>query len=154
VPGNAPPWHAHFADVEVDLTTGKVNVLKIVAAHDVGRAINPMIVEGQIEGGVLMGMGYATNEEIRYNEKGEQQSFNYGNYMLPTAMDRPEIEAVIIESCDPTGPYGAKGVGETGMVPTPAAILNAVHNALGIRFTELPMSEERVYKALKENNVI
>ncbi|MCL2496331.1 MAG: molybdopterin-dependent oxidoreductase, partial [Clostridiales bacterium] len=114
-PGNAPPWHAHFAEVEVDLSTGKVDVIKIVAAHDVGKAINPQIVEGQIEGGVLMGVGYATSEEILYDRQGKQQSYGYRNYMLPTAADRPEIEAVIIESNDPTGPFGAKGVGETGM---------------------------------------
>ena len=153
VPGNAPPWHAHFAEVEVDLTTGKVDVLRVVAAHDVGKAINPLIVEGQIEGGVLMGVGYATNEEILYDAEGRQQSFNYHNYMLPTAADRPEIEAVIIEAADPTGPFGAKGVGETGMVPTPAAILNAVYDALGIRFMELPLSQERVYKAINKNNL-
>jgi len=148
VPQNAPPWHAHFAEVEVELTTGKVTVVKVVAAHDVGRAINPLIVEGQIEGGVLMGVGYATCEEILYDRLGKQQNNNYRNYMLPTAVDRPEIEAVIVESNDPTGPFGAKGVGETGMVPTPAAIMNAVYDALGIRFTELPMNGERVLKAL------
>jgi xanthine dehydrogenase molybdenum-binding subunit len=150
VPGNAPPWHAHFAEVEVDLSTGKVIVVKIVAAHDVGKAINPLIVEGQIEGGVLMGVGYAINEEILYNEHGKQQNYSYFNYMLPTAADRPEIEAVIIEANDPTGPFGAKGVGETGMVPTPAAIMNAVYDAVGIRFKELPMNAEKVFKALKE----
>ena len=149
VPGNAPPWHAHFAEVEVNLTTGKVDVLRVVAAHDVGKAINPLIVEGQIEGGVLMGVGYATNEEILYDTKGRQQSFSYHNYMLPTALDSPLIEAIIIEAADPSGPLGAKGVGETGMVPTPAAILNAVYDALGIRFMELPLNQERVYLALK-----
>ncbi|MCL1975031.1 MAG: molybdopterin-dependent oxidoreductase [Firmicutes bacterium] len=149
VPGNAPPWQAHFAEIEVDLTTGKIDVLKIVAAHDVGKAVNPQIVEGQIEGGVLMGVGYATTEEIRYDTKGRQQSYNYHNYMLPTAADRPEIEAVIIETCDPSGPLGAKGVGETGTTPTPAAIMNAVYDALGIRFMELPLNQERVYRAIK-----
>jgi xanthine dehydrogenase molybdenum-binding subunit len=150
IPGNAPPWHAHFAEVEADLSTGKISVLKVVAAHDVGKAINPLIVEGQIEGGVLMSVGYATGEEIVYDEQGKQQNTSYHSYMLPTAADRPEIEALIIEAGDPTGPLGAKGVGETGTIPTPAAILNAVYDALGIRFTELPLNEERVFKAWRD----
>ena len=154
IPGNAPPMQAHFAEVEVDLTTGKVDVLKVVAAHDVGKAINPSVVEGQIEGGVVMGVGYATTEEVVYDENGKQQNFNYHLYTMQTAVDRPEIEAVIVESNDPNGPFGAKGVGETGMIPTGAAILNAIHNALGVRPKELPVNMEKMYKFLKENNLL
>lgn len=152
VPPNAPPWHAHFAEVEVDTETGQVQVIKVAAAHDVGKAINPMIVEGQIEGGVLMGVGYAISEEIKYDEKGKQQNYSYHNYLMPTAEDAPEIDAIIVESNDPSGPFGAKGVGETGMVPTPAAIANAVYNAIGVRFKELPLTEERVFWGLQQKS--
>jgi len=154
IPGNAPPLQAHFADVEVDLTTGKVEVLKVVAAHDVGKAINPDIVEGQIEGGVLMGVGYATSEEIVYDDSGKQQNYNYHLYTLQTAIDRPEIVPVIVESNDPNGPFGAKGLGETGMIPTGAAILNAIADALGgVRPKELPVNMEKMYKFLEENKL-
>ncbi len=150
VPDNAPPWHAHFAEVEVDTETGQVRVIKMAAAHDVGKAINPGIVEGQIEGGVLMGVGYALSEEIRYDEKGRQLQDSIHKYMLPTAEDRPEIDAIIVEAEDPTGPFGAKGVGETGLVPTAGAVANAVYNAAGIRLKEIPLTPEKVFRALQE----
>lgn len=148
VPSNAPPWHAHFAEVEVDIETGQVRIIKIAAAHDVGKAINPAIVEGQIQGGVLMGVGYTVTEEIKYDSKGRQINNSLDKYILLTAADVPEIDTIIVETNDPTGPYGAKGVGECGMVPTAAAISNAVYNAIGIRFKEIPLTEERVLKAL------
>ncbi|TEB13013.1 xanthine dehydrogenase family protein molybdopterin-binding subunit [Pelotomaculum propionicicum] len=151
VPDNAPPWHAHFAEVEVDTELGQIRVIKVAAVHDVGKAVNPMIVEGQIEGGVLMGIGYALSEEIKYDEKGKQLHDSFHKYMLATADDTPEIDVMIVESNDPTGPFGAKGVGETGLVPTAAAIANAVYDATGIRFTEIPLTEERVFRALAEN---
>lgn len=151
VPDNAPPWHAHFAEVEVDTELGQVRVVKVAAVHDVGKAINPMIVEGQIEGGVLMGIGYALSEEIKYDEKGKQLHDSFHKYMLATADDTPEIDVMIVEANDPTGPFGAKGVGETGLVPTAAAIANAVYNATGIRFFEIPLTEEKVFRALQEN---
>ena len=151
IPPNAPPWHAHAAEVEVDMATGMVRVLKIAAAHDVGKAINPTIVEGQIEGGVVMGVGYATREEITYDEKGRPYNDGFHKYMLPTADDIPEIDAILIESCDPTGPFGAKGVGECGLVPTAAAIASAVEDAIGIRFTEIPLTPVRVLKGIKNS---
>lgn len=151
VPRNAPPWHAHFVEVEVDTETGQVKVLKVAAAHDVGKGINPLIVEGQIEGGVLMGVGYAVSEEIQYDSKGRQIHNNLNKYIVLTDADIPEIDTIIVESNDPTGPFGAKGVGECGMVPTAAAIANAVYNAIGIRFKEIPLTEERVLKALTNN---
>lgn len=151
IPGNAPPWHAHFAEVEVDTETGQIKVIKIAAAHDVGKAINPVIVEGQIQGGVLMGVGYAISEEILYDSNGRQIHNNLDKYMLLTAADAPEIETFIVETNDPTGPFGAKGVGECGMVPTAAAIANGVYNAIGIRFKEIPLTEERVLTALTQH---
>lgn len=152
VPQNAPPWLAHFADVSVDTETGKVTVNKLVAAHDVGRAINPQIVEGQIEGGLAQGYGYALTEEILYNEKGKQQHTSFEKYMLPTAADLPHLEAIIVESDEPTHPYNVKGVGETGLIATAAAIMNAVYDATGIRFQEIPMTPERVFAALHKDS--
>lgn len=150
IPENAPPWEAHFAEVEVDTETGQVKVIKLVAAHDVGRAIHPQIVEGQMEGGLVQGLGYALSEEIRYNAAGKQLNDSFSKYMLPTAADIPEMESIIVEAPDPTHPYGVKGVGETGLVPTAGAIANAIYEAIGIRFFEIPITEEKVYKALKE----
>ncbi|WP_089610257.1 xanthine dehydrogenase family protein molybdopterin-binding subunit [Dehalobacterium formicoaceticum] len=150
IPANAPPWHAHFVEVEVDTETGVIQIIKVAAAHDVGRAINPKIVEGQIEGGVVMGLGYALGEEILVDDKGKPQHTGIHKYFLPTAMDIPEIDAMYVESIDPTGPFGAKGVGECGLVPTAPAVATAVFDAIGIRFTEIPMTPERVYKKIKE----
>ena len=150
IPNNAPPWHAHLAEVEVDKETGQVRVTKMVAAHDVGKAINPSIVEGQLHGGLVQGIGYALMEEILWDEQGRQLQDDLDKYMIPTAADVPEIKAIIVEAEDPTGPYGAKGVGETGLVPSAPAISNAIYNAVGIRFHEIPITEEKIYKALHE----
>lgn len=148
VPENAAPWHACFADVEVDSTTGQVKILKMVSAHDVGQAVNPELVEGQIEGGVVQGIGYALTEEITYNAKGVQQQNSMHNYMVPTIEDIPAIESIIVESSDPTGPFGAKGAGECSLVCPASAILNAVVNATGHQFAELPLTPERVFMEL------
>ena len=149
VPENAPPWHACFAEVEVDVRTGQIDVIKLTAAHDVGRAINPRIVEGQIEGGAAQGVGYALGEEITYDAKGRQLQTSMHNYMSPTVEDMPPIHAIVVEASDPTGPYGAKGAGECSLVCPASAIANAVANAVGRRFTEIPMTPERVFKALR-----
>ena len=146
----AVPWHAHAAEVEVDMETGVIRVLKVVAAHDVGVAINPQIVEGQIEGGVLMMIGYALREEVRFTEDGHPYNDSFHKYMVLTAADLPEIEAVIVEASDPNGPFGAKGVGESAVIPTAAAIADAVEDAIGIRFHEIPMTPERVLHAIRE----
>ncbi len=145
IPPNAPPWHCCAAEVEVDMELGTVQVIKMAAAHDVGTVINPRIVEGQIEGGVVQGIGYALSEEILYKPNGEQAHSSFSAYMLPTAEDIPEIDAFIVEGNDPSGPFGAKGAGECGLVCPASAIANAVANALGIHVNELPMTAERVY---------
>ena len=142
---------AQAAEVEVDIETGKVRVLKIVAAHDVGRAINPMYVEGQIEGGIQMGIGYALTEELQVRE-GRVLNPTFLDYRVPTALDMPNMETVIIETADPEGPYGAKGVGEMGGTPTAPAIANAVYDAIGIRMHQVPMTGERVLRALKDKS--
>jgi xanthine dehydrogenase molybdenum-binding subunit len=138
---------AQMAEVEVDTETGQVRVLRLVCANDVGRAINPMAVEGQIEGGAQMGLGYALTEELLVRD-GEVLNPDFLDYRLFTAADMPEIETIIVETSDPEGPFGAKGVGEMGGTPTAAAIANAVFDAVGLRLTRLPMTPERVLAAL------
>jgi CO/xanthine dehydrogenase Mo-binding subunit len=142
-------YGAHGVEVEVDRESGKVKILKYVAAHDVGRAINPMLLEGQIYGAAVMGVGYALTERLIL-EKGEVMNPNFRDYKLLTAKDAIPVEPVIIESMDPAGPYGAKGIGEPGLVPTAPAIANAIYDAVGIRLKKLPMTPERVLKAIKE----
>ena len=138
---------AQMAEVEVDVETGMVRVLRLTCANDVGRAINPMAVEGQIEGGAQMGLGYALTEELLV-ENGRVINPDFLDYRLFTAADMPQIETIIVETDDPTGPFGAKGVGEMGGTPTAAAIANAIFNAIGVRITELPLTPERILAAL------
>lgn len=137
------------AEVEVDEETGKVEVLRLVAAHDVGKAINPAMVAGQIYGAVVTGVGYALTEEI-CTKDGYVLNPNFMDYKMLTALDLPRIEPVIVESYEPSGPYGAKGVGEPGLVATAPAIANAIYDAVGVRIKDLPISPEKVLKALKE----
>ncbi len=142
-------YATQIAEVDVDDETGEVEVLRIVAAHDCGTAINPMLVEGQVEGGISMGIGFALQEEILFDAAGRQINPNLTNYIMPTALDMPEIEVDIVKSFDPTGPFGAKGVGEPTSVPTAAAILNAIRDAVGVRITSLPATPEKVLAAIK-----
>lgn len=134
-------------EVEVDLETGQVRPLRVIAAHDVGRALNPMAVEGQIEGGIQMGLGYALTEEVLV-EEGRVRNPDFLDYRLFTAADMPEIETIIVESDDPEGPFGAKGVGEMGTNAVAAAVANAVYDAIGVRITSLPITGEKVLRAL------
>ncbi|MBP2641284.1 MAG: aerobic-type carbon monoxide dehydrogenase, large subunit CoxL/CutL-like protein [Firmicutes bacterium] len=138
-----------IVEVEVDTATGKIEVLKVVAAHDVGRAVNPDMVVGQIEGGTVMGLGYATLEELEINQ-GKIKNPNLDTYLLATSLDVPEIVSVIVEDQEPTGPFGAKGVGEPALIPTAAAIANAVYDAIGVRIYSLPITPEKVLAALDE----
>ncbi|MCK6623826.1 MAG: xanthine dehydrogenase family protein molybdopterin-binding subunit [Anaerolineae bacterium] len=140
---------AQMAEVEVDTETGIVRVLRLACANDVGRAINPLAVEGQIEGGAQMGLGYALSEELIVRE-GQVLNPDFRLYRLFTAADMPQIETCLIETDDPQGPFGAKGVGEMGGTPTAAAIANAIYDAVGVRLTELPMTPERVLAALDQ----
>jgi len=146
--GQAPGFSTQFCDVEVDPETGKVTILRFVAAQDVGRAIHPSYVEGQIQGGVVQGIGWALNEEYIYNAKGQLDNAGFLDYRCPVASDLPMIEAVLVEVPNPAHPYGAKGVGEVNICPPMAAIANAIENATGKRLTELPMSPPRVLAAL------
>jgi nicotinate dehydrogenase medium molybdopterin subunit len=142
-------YATQLAEVEVDTETGKVEVLRVIAATDVGKAIHPANVEGQIEGGVVMGLGYALTEEVK-QEKGYVKTKNLGEYMVPTSMDIPEIETHIVEVPISSGPYGAKGVGEPALIPTAPAILNAIAHALGMRVTELPANLENLHRLIRE----
>ena len=142
-------YATQIAEVDVDDETGEVDIIRIVAAHDCGTAINPMLVEGQIEGGISMGIGFALQEEILFDAAGHQINPNLTNYIMPTSLDMPEIEVNIVKSYDPTGPFGAKGVGEPTAVPTAAAILNAIRNAVGVRITSLPATAEKILAAIK-----
>jgi len=142
-------YGTHGVEVEVDKETGKVKILKYIAAHDVGRALNPMLLEGQVYGGVSMGVGYALTEELIMKD-GEVMNANFRDYKMLTAKDAYPIEPVIVETMDKDGPYGAKGVGEPGCVPTAPAIANAIYNAVGVRIKSLPITPEKVLEALKE----
>jgi aldehyde oxidoreductase len=134
---------AHMAEIEVDTDLGTVRVLKITAAHDVGRAINPTLIEGQIEGGVAQGLGMALMEEF-FPGKGE----NLHDYLIPSAGDIPIVESILIEDPSPIGPFGAKGIGEQAVIPTAPAILNALHDAIGIRVRKVPATPDRIRAAI------
>jgi len=149
-PHNAPGFQAHFAEVEVDTETGRVKVLKVVAANDVGRAINPQDCEGQIEGGVLQGIGFALGEELTFDEAGNPINPRFSQYEVPGPDGVPEIETVLVEPNEPSGPYGAKGIGDIVVTSMPAAIANAIYNATGARVRDLPLTPERVLQALGE----
>jgi CO/xanthine dehydrogenase Mo-binding subunit len=135
------------AEVEVDLDTGRIDVLRVVAAHDVGRALNPAGAEGQIEGGVAMGLGYAVTEELIVKE-GKVVNPYFRDYKMPTARDMPQIKTILVETNDPGGPFGAKGLGEAGAICTAPAIANALYAATGVRIKALPLTPERVLEAI------
>jgi CO/xanthine dehydrogenase Mo-binding subunit len=149
--GNPYPTYAYatqIAEVEVDTRTGFVKVLRLIAAHDVGKAINEELVRGQIVGGIGFGLGQALMEDMAL-DAGRNLNPNFVDYLIPTAMDMPKVEALIVEAPDPTGPFGAKGVAEPANVPTTPAILNALYDAVGVRINDLPATPEKVLNALK-----
>ena len=139
---------AHIVDVEVDEETGKVQILRYTATQDAGKAIHPSYVEGQMQGGVAQGIGWALNEEYIYNAEGAMTNASFLDYRIPTCLDLPMIDTVIVEVPNPGHPYGVRGVGEIPIVPPPAAIANAIYDAIGVRMTELPMSPDRLLKAI------
>jgi CO/xanthine dehydrogenase Mo-binding subunit len=149
--GNVSATYAFAAQaalVEVEEATGKVEVLRVASAHDVGRALNPVGCEGQIEGGIHMGLGYCLTEELRL-DRGRVLNPGFLDYKLLTAPDMPEILLTLIETVDEAGPFGAKGLGEAGTIPISAAVANAVKDAVDVRMTELPMTPERVWRAMR-----
>lgn len=149
----APYWPYTFCcygvEVEVDTETGIVEVIRGVCAQDVGRAINPELIEGQIDGGFAMGLGYGLMEDLHLVQ-GEIKHNRFANYLIPTALDMPELEKMIIEDPESTGPFGAKGIGEPVMIPVAPAILNAIYDAIGIRFYEIPVTPEKILAAIRK----
>lgn len=145
---NAPGYAAHLAHVRVDRATGRVQVLDYIAVHDVGFAINPAEVEGQIRGGVVQGLGWALFERMVYDEQGTLVTGSLLDYALPVAPEVPAVTPVLVEVPSPDGPFGAKGVGEPPVIPVAAAIANAVRDAVGVRVTEIPIIPEVLHQAL------
>ena len=151
-PGVGSAFATHIVDVEVDPETGKVTILRYNAAQDAGKAIHPSYVEGQIQGGVVQGIGWALNEEYYMGEDGRMVNSTLLDYRMPTALDLPMIDTVIVEVSNPGHPYGVRGVGEVSIVPPLAAIANAIYDAVGVRMTSLPMNPAAVVKALAKKD--
>jgi xanthine dehydrogenase molybdenum-binding subunit len=149
-PEFAPPWAAGFAEVEVDTETGVVSIIKWITVHDIGRALNPMTVEGQLEGATLQGIGFALYEDpIISPTDGYMVTDGFDKYKIMSSADMPDHEAILMELGDPLGPFGAKSVGESGLFTQAPAIANAIYDAVGVRMHDLPMTPERVLAAIK-----
>jgi CO/xanthine dehydrogenase Mo-binding subunit len=144
----APAFAAQLARIEVDPDTGEVTLHDFVTVQDVGHAINPLAVEGQMQGGAVQSLGIAMTEALMYDAEGRLTNPSLLDYRKLTAADLPNLETVIVEVPSPSGPFGARGVGEPPIIPAPAAIANAVHDATGMRITELPLTPERIALAL------
>jgi len=142
-------FEAQIAEVEVNTDTGHVKILKMWDAHDVGKAINPQSVKGQIEGSLFMGIGYTLWENLQF-EEGRVINPNFANYRMARSVNACPVESILVETNDPQGPFGAKGMGEAALLPTAAAIANAIYDAVGVRIKDLPITPEKVLKALKE----
>ena len=150
VQGPGPAFATHIVDVEVDRATGRVEILRYTAVQDAGRAIHPGYVEGQMQGGVVQGIGWALNEEYIYDSEGCLENAGFLDYRIPVASDLPMIDTVIVEVPNPTHPFGVRGVGEVPIVPPMAAIANAIEQAIGIRLTDLPMSPPRILARISQ----
>ena len=148
-PGGAgPTFAAHIVDVEVDPETGKVQVLRVTAIQDAGKAIHPSYVEGQVQGGTVQGIGWALNEEYFYGNNGQMVNASFLDYRMPTSLDLPMIDTVLVEIANPGHPFGLRGVGEVTLVPVMAAVANAVQQATGVRMDSLPMSPGNILEAV------
>ena len=150
--GAGGAFATHIVDVEVDPETGKVDILNYTAVQDAGKAIHPSYVEGQIQGGVVQGIGWALNEEYFMDQEGRMANSSFLDYRMPTSLDLPMIGTVIVEVANPGHPYGVRGVGEVPIVPPMAAVANAIHDAVGVRMDQLPMSPGAVLDAVLESN--
>jgi xanthine dehydrogenase molybdenum-binding subunit len=138
----------HIADVEVDEETGRTRVIRYTAVQDVGRAVYPQYVHSQIQGGAAQGIGWALNEEYWYDANGRMKNTGFLDYRMPTSLDLPAIETIVVEVPNPFHPYGVRGVGEVPIVPPLAAIANAVRDAVGVRIVDLPITPARLSAAL------
>jgi len=139
---------AEAAEVEVDAESGQVRVVELAAVVDCGTVVNPTLAEGQVEGGIAQGLGLALSESFAWTD-GRPQNPNFGDYKLPTVGDMPVLHVAFADSYEPSGPFGAKGVGEIGLDAVPAAIANAIYDAVGVRMFELPITAEKVHRALQ-----
>ncbi len=148
--GAGPGFGTHVCDVEVDTETGQVTILRYTAVQDVGKAIHPSYVEGQMQGGAVQGIGWALNEEYIYDKNGKMDNPGFLDYRCPVASDLPMVDAILVEVPNPRHPFGAKGVGEVPIVPPMAAVANAIRDAIGIRMHHLPMSPPKVLAALEQ----
>ena len=148
--GNATA--THIVDLEIDPETGKTDVLRYTAVQDVGKAIHPAYAEGQIEGGAVQGIGWALNEEYFVDDDGTMANSSFLDYRMPTSLDLPMIDTIMVEVPSPFGPYGARGVGEVPLAPPLAAIRDAIYDALDIHLYSTPMKPGRILEALKEKN--
>lgn len=153
--GQGAPYHPYTynacgIELEVDENTGKVEILRGNFVQDVGKAVNPHLIEGQIDGGFTMALGYTLFEDLNVVD-GDMRNKKFSKYLIPTAMDTLDIEKVIIEDPESSAPYGAKGIGEPVMIPVAPAILNAIYDATGVRVKELPVTPERLFKAMQES---
>lgn len=144
-----PPFAAQFAEVEVDTETGCVHLLRFVSAVDCGQPINPVMCEGQVDGGATQGMGYALCEEMRFDEHGRMINPSFRDYRIFSAMDMPDMQSILVQTHEPSGPYGAKSVSEIPIDGPAPAIANAVYDAIGVRIRELPLTPERVWRTMK-----
>jgi CO/xanthine dehydrogenase Mo-binding subunit len=140
---------AQVAEVEVDRETGEVRVTKLTTAHNTGTILNPLTHQGQIDGAVVMGYGYGLIENLAYDESGKVLATNLGEYKIPNIKDIPPLQTAILQSDFGSGPYNSMSIGETALIPTAAAIANAVEDAVGVRITSLPITAEKVLNALK-----
>jgi CO/xanthine dehydrogenase Mo-binding subunit len=149
--GAAAGYGAHICDLEIDPETGRTTIVRYTAAQDVGRAIHPSYVEGQLQGGAAQGIGWALNEEYVYGPKGTLDNASFLDYRMPVASDLPMIDTILVETKpNPRHPFGAKGVGEVPIVPPLAAVANAISHLVGKRMTTLPLSPARVLAAMEE----
>ena len=147
--GSSGSYSANIVDVEVDPETGKVKILRYTAFQDAGTAIHPAYVEGQIQGGTSQGIGWALNEEYFMGDDGRMLNSTFLDYRMPTCLDLPMIEAVVVEVPNPGHPYGVRGVGEANIVPPLATLANAVYDAVGVRMERLPMTPDAILNALE-----
>jgi putative selenate reductase molybdopterin-binding subunit len=143
-----PPFAAQYAEVEVDIETGEVRVQKLVMAVDCGTAINPQTATGQVEGGMTQALGYAVSEDMVYDDDGRLLTRRFGDYRIFQADEMPEIQAILVPTYEPSGPFGAKAVAEIPMDGVAPAVANAVFHATGVRIYDLPITPEKVWKAL------
>jgi CO/xanthine dehydrogenase Mo-binding subunit len=143
-------YGTHICDLEIDPETGKTDVVRYTVVQDVGRAIHPSYVEGQMQGGAVQGIGWALNEEYFMTEDGRMANSSYLDYRMPTTLDLPKIETIIVEVPNPIHPFGVRGVGEVPIAPPLGAVANAIHDAVGVRLYDAPMNPGRITQALEK----